>query len=129
NHVGASNAKRPWRKQINLILAYLCFYNVFRLAGLILWPFRRLPGHRIGCQLIGIVGLGYTIRRTLGWMFRLMRGPIHRRSEPFRPDIPMRSPAGAVASHDLPSQMASPSRPEKPPVREKTPAVAAASRA
>ncbi|MEI7837743.1 MAG: radical SAM protein, partial [Planctomycetota bacterium] len=106
NHVVASHAKRPWRKQINLILAYLVFYNILRLAALILWPVRKLAAHRILCQIIGIIGLGYTIRRTLGWMFRLMRGPIRRRSEPFRPDIPMRNPAGAIASHDLPSQMA-----------------------
>lgn len=53
-------------------------------------------------QLFGMYGLVQTYRRTLGWAWRLFRGPIERyRATPVS-RIPMRSPDGAPASHALP---------------------------
>ncbi|MCY2928632.1 MAG: radical SAM protein [Planctomycetota bacterium] len=121
NYVIASNVKKPWRKQINLMLAYLFFYNGFRLIVAIFRKRTELKSKQIAFQVIGIIGLAFTIRRTLGWMFRLMFGRIHRLSEPFRPAIPMRSPDGAIAAHDLPSQM-SPAEPAAGPETSCTPA-------
>jgi hypothetical protein len=105
NFVIASHAKKPWRKQLNLTLAYLSFYNVFRMIGLMFLPRTPVSRKRIMMQILGIAGLGYTIRRTTGWMFRLMTGRIRRMTRPTYSTLPMRGVDGGIASHDLPAMM------------------------
>ncbi|MCY2926268.1 MAG: radical SAM protein, partial [Planctomycetota bacterium] len=105
NFVIASHAPKPWRKQLNLTLAYLSFYNIFRMIGLMLRRRNLLSRKRIMLQILGILGLGYTIRRTTGWLFRLLTGRIERLSRPTYSAIPMRSVDGGIASHDLPAMM------------------------
>jgi hypothetical protein len=53
-------------------------------------------------QLIGMWGLAKTVRRTLGWAWRLWRGPIQRRTQAPGSRVPMRSPDGHAASHGRP---------------------------
>jgi radical SAM superfamily enzyme YgiQ (UPF0313 family) len=53
-------------------------------------------------QVAGMIGLLPTLRRTLGWAFHLLHGRIERCQEPPHSAIPMRSPDGSPASHDLP---------------------------
>ncbi len=53
-------------------------------------------------QLIGMQGLLHTVRRTLSWALRLMRGNIKRKTEVPTSRIPMRGANGAAASHALP---------------------------
>jgi radical SAM superfamily enzyme YgiQ (UPF0313 family) len=106
NFVIASNVRKPWCKQMNLLLAYLFFYNPLRLLALFFRRKDNLKTKHIAAQVIGIFGVLFTIRRTFGWMLRLMTGRIKRMTSPSRSAIPMRSPGGAVASHDLPAQMA-----------------------
>ncbi len=55
-----------------------------------------------GMQVLGMIGLIQTVRRTLPWTWRLLRGRIVRCEHPPASTIPMRSPQGAVASHALP---------------------------
>ena len=38
NHVVASGHPKPWQKQLNLLLAYLCFYNPLRFLAALLSP-------------------------------------------------------------------------------------------
>ncbi len=38
NHVVASRHPKPWKKQLNLLLAYFCFYNPVRWLIAILFP-------------------------------------------------------------------------------------------
>jgi radical SAM superfamily enzyme YgiQ (UPF0313 family) len=78
NYVIASHHPRPWRKQLNLLAAYLYFYNP-------LWFARHLFVHRsrvgykpAGMQLVGMLGLLQTFRRTFTWALRLMFGKIVR---------------------------------------------------
>jgi hypothetical protein len=51
-------------------------------------------------QLVGMLGLTQSIRRTSGWALRLMFGRIERLPGPPVSAIPMRSIDGARASHD-----------------------------
>jgi radical SAM superfamily enzyme YgiQ (UPF0313 family) len=116
NFVIASLVKKPWRKQINLTLAYLSFYNIFRMVGLMFARRSPLSRKRVLLQILGIAGLGYTIRRTTGWMFRLMTGRIRRMTRPTFSALPMRSVDGGIASHDLPAMMVPFDQPPAAPV-------------
>jgi radical SAM superfamily enzyme YgiQ (UPF0313 family) len=53
-------------------------------------------------QLLGIMGLIQTFRRTLGWSWRLYYGNIRRAEQPPINRLPMRSVDGGPASHSLP---------------------------
>lgn len=99
NYVVASSHRRPWRNQLNILVGYLYFYNPLWL-GILLTGKRTKVSHKsAGMQVVGMLGLVQTIRRTLGWAARLMFGRIERLSGPPRPVIPMRSVDGGAASH------------------------------
>ncbi|MBP7933447.1 MAG: radical SAM protein [Phycisphaerae bacterium] len=102
NYVVASRHPNPWRKQLNLMIAYLYFYNPLRMAWGLVRPKSRLYLADAGMQVIGMWGLTQTIRRTLGWAARLLRGGIVRSERSPASLIPMRSPDGQAASHALP---------------------------
>jgi len=55
-----------------------------------------------GIQLLGMVGLFHTYRRTLSWAWRLIGAEIQRHTEVPASSLPMRSSAGGPASHALP---------------------------
>ena len=98
NHVVASNSARPWQKQLNLLIGYLFFYNPVCFIKTLLR--RDKTSHKAaGMQLVGMVGLIYTIRGTIGWLARLIFGRIERLSKPPVSRIPMRSLDGQPASH------------------------------
>ena len=117
NYVIASGDADPWRKQLNLMASYLYFYNPLRLVVSLLGPKGSLRLKPAGMQLVGMYGLAQTIRRTLGWAFRLMLGTIRRTHRPPASAIPMRAPDGGPASHALPGTPA----PKSPPVPAKAP--------
>jgi hypothetical protein len=99
NYVVASNHKRPWLKQLNMLCGYLYFYNPIWLIAALLNSRSRVNVKPAGMQLVGMAGLVMTIARTSGWALRLMFGRIERLSEPPQSRIPMRSIDGAAASH------------------------------
>ncbi|MHC4563495.1 MAG: B12-binding domain-containing radical SAM protein [Planctomycetota bacterium] len=101
NYVIASQHPHPWRKQFNIMLAYLSFYNPLRLLWHACRVKNRLWLQDVGMQAFGIWGLCKTVRRTLGWAFRLMCCKIERHRGPPISRIPMRDPAGESASHSL----------------------------
>jgi hypothetical protein len=68
-----------------------------------------------GLQLFGIWALFPTMRRTLGWTFKLMVGKIERHNEVPASRIPMRGVKGKNASHALPS---TPTCPETMPLND-----------
>ncbi len=117
NYVIASAHKQPWKKQLNLIVAYLYFYNPIRLAIAVARPKSRLYLADAGAQLLGMWGLLKTIRRTIGWVFLLMRGNIVRQNTPPTNLILMRGANGDSASHALPSSLrATPTAPDSYPL-------------
>jgi radical SAM superfamily enzyme YgiQ (UPF0313 family) len=108
NFVLASRHPHPWRKQLNILIAYLYFYNPLRMLYAAVFPKTKMHFADAWAQLMGMGGLIQTARRTAGWAIRLMRGNIVRTSEVPRSKLPMRSAEGAVASHALPGTPASP---------------------
>lgn len=103
NYVVASEHKQPWRKQINIMIAYLYFYNPLRFAVALVRPKSKLYLADAFMQLRGMFGVVQTIRRTLGWAVRLTRGNITRRTQVPHSRIPMRNVEGAAADHALPN--------------------------
>jgi radical SAM superfamily enzyme YgiQ (UPF0313 family) len=103
NYVVASKHAQPWKKQLNILAAYLFFYNPLRFFVALLRPKSNLYLADAGMQVIGMWGLSHTIRRTFGWAMRLTRGEVQRRTAIPTSHIPMRSVEGGVASHALPS--------------------------
>ncbi len=73
------------------------------------WTFNKLRAHMTDAfvQILGIMGLIQTYRRTLGWVLRLFRGNIQRAEQPPRSRIPMRSADGGPASHAIPGTILS----------------------
>src|SRR5262249_14810603 len=66
----------PWRKQINIYVAYASFYNPLNLVRAVLdwndpvWDFRVLY------QFFGMAGLVKSLRQGLGWFWGLYNGPV-----------------------------------------------------
>jgi hypothetical protein len=99
NYVVASKHPRPWKKQLNLLAAYAYFYNPVRLVALLVGKKTKVSQKAAGMQVIGMMGVTQTARRTLGWALRLMFGKIDRLSGPPQTAIPMRNLDGAPADH------------------------------
>ena len=137
NYVVASRAAKPWQKQINILTAYIYFYNPLRFLIALVRPKSKLPlvnvvvdvnvktrrsklSRRIwrksrgylgdaAVQVFGMWGLIHTIRRTFVWALHLMRGNIKRHTQVPASRIPMRSTDADnnPPSHALPSGRAS----------------------
>ncbi|MBI4716757.1 MAG: radical SAM protein [Planctomycetes bacterium] len=101
NYVVASRARQPWRKQLNLLIAYLFFYNPIRFFGALLRPKNNLRLYDAALQVLGMWGVCQTVRRTLGWALRLMFGTVVRRRRVPSSIVPMRGVNGEPASHAL----------------------------
>ena len=99
NYVVASNHKQPWRKQLNILIGYASFYNPIRLASTLLRKKTKVSHKAAGMQVVGMLGLALTIRRTFGWALRLLFGKIERLHAPPSSPIPMQSVDGIAASH------------------------------
>jgi hypothetical protein len=99
NYVVASTHRRPWRKQLNMLVGYLYFYNPLWLA-VNLWRRKTRVGMKpAGMQIVGMLGLIHTIRRTFGWALRLMFRKIERLAHRPASPIPMRGVNGTPATH------------------------------
>ena len=99
NYVIASEHARPWRKQLNILIGYLYFYNPLWLIKALVGKKTKVSSRVAGMQIVGMLGLFHTIRRTSGWALRLMFGKIERLSAPPMSKMPMRSVDGQAASH------------------------------
>ena len=99
NYVVASSHKRPWHKQLNMLAAYLYFYNPAWLILALMRRKSRVGLKPLGMQIFGNLGVLHSIRRTIGWAVRLMFGKIERLTHPPKSPIPMRSVDGATAAH------------------------------
>jgi len=92
NHCIATEDPRPWRKQLNIYLAYASFYNPFNFVRAIanwkdpLWTFR------VMYQAYGMVGLVKSFSRGFGWLKALWSGPVVKMQEPPRRKLDMVPP-------------------------------------
>jgi radical SAM superfamily enzyme YgiQ (UPF0313 family) len=100
NYVVASNHNKPWIKQLNMMVGYASFYNPLRLIGILLSRKTKVSHKAAGMQMVGMIGLFHTIRRTAGWALRLKFGKIQRLTNSPASQIPMRSVVdGKTACH------------------------------
>ena len=99
NYVIASKHARPWRKQLNMLLAYGYFYNPLWLLVAAIRHKTKVGGKPAWMQVIGMLGLIQTIRRTSGWALRLMFQKVERLTQPPGTSIPMRAAKGGEACH------------------------------
>ncbi len=123
NYVIQSAHGKPWQKQINLMAAYVYFYNPLRLLGALIRPKSKVFLADACLQVLGMWGLTQTIRRTLGWALRLMLGKIRRATKTPASPIPMRSAAGGPATYAAEATGSSSRRPgDARPLRSWRPA-------
>jgi hypothetical protein len=101
NYVVASHHPKPWRKQLNLLLAYVYFYNPARFLMALVRPKSSLYLADAIWQILGMWGVARTIRQTFGWIMRLRFGRIRRTTSPPASPIPMRGVNGTVSHHAL----------------------------
>jgi radical SAM superfamily enzyme YgiQ (UPF0313 family) len=101
NYVVASKLKRPWRKQLNMLLGYASFYNPFWLAVILLRKKTKVSHKAAGMQIVGMLGLIQTARRTSTWSLRLMFGRIERLNEPPASAVPTRPVQNSISTADL----------------------------
>jgi hypothetical protein len=99
NYVVASIHPRPWKKQLNLLMGYLYFYNPFWFFAILLRKKTRVSQKAAAMQIVGMLGVIQTIRRTFSWAIRLMFGQIERLKEAPGSPLPMRSIDHHPASH------------------------------
>ena len=100
NYVVASSHRRPWQKQLNMIIGYLYFYNPVWFATNLLHCKTKVRLKPAGMQIVGMIGLLHTIRRTFGWTLRLAFRKIKRLTRRPHSNIPMHSIDGGTAAHE-----------------------------
>jgi hypothetical protein len=80
NHLVATADPRPWRRQMNLLLSYLSFYNPINLVRA-LPRIDKLWAERIVLQFYGMFGLAKSAVQLRKWVQHLIAGPIERFTE------------------------------------------------
>jgi radical SAM superfamily enzyme YgiQ (UPF0313 family) len=85
NHLIATEDPRPWRKQLNIFLAYGSFYNPLNFVRAIAHWKDPLWSYRVLYQAYGMVGLVKSLATGWGWLRSLWKGPITKLA-----DIPQR---------------------------------------
>jgi radical SAM superfamily enzyme YgiQ (UPF0313 family) len=110
NYVVASSHQRPWRKQLNMLVGYASFYNPLRLAATLLGRKTKVSQKAAGMQIVGMLGLLHTIRRTGGWALRLMCGRIERLTHAPVSPVPMRGVDDGLAASHAPLDFSEPRR-------------------
>jgi radical SAM superfamily enzyme YgiQ (UPF0313 family) len=81
NHCIATHDPHPWRKQMNIYLAYASFYNPLNFVkALVRWK-DPLWDARVLWQVYGMAGVVKSFMQGWGWMKSLMQGPVKKMTE------------------------------------------------
>jgi hypothetical protein len=88
NHLVATADPHPWRRQVNLLLSYLTFYNPVNLVRA-LPRIDKLWAERIVMQVYGMFGLAKSAVHLRKWVQRLITTPIERFTELTPPKFAM----------------------------------------
>ena len=89
NNVVASSLPKPWRTQLNMLLAYVIYYNPVNFVRSLVRPANRLALADAYDQVSGMIGLGKTAIYSAAWAYRLWQGPITRSTTPPGPKTPL----------------------------------------
>ena len=93
NYCIATEDPHPWRKQLNMFLAYASFYNPVNFLKTSL-KIDSLWAYRVTYQLYGMMGVVRSLNQAKGWLYRLVNGPIERFQDAPMPRFEMLAPAG-----------------------------------
>jgi radical SAM superfamily enzyme YgiQ (UPF0313 family) len=97
NHCVATADPNPFRRQLNMLLSYVSFYNPVNLVRA-LPRFDALWAERVVMQLYGMVGVAKSIYHVRDWLRRLVTQQIERFSELPPPKFPMVVPSHVSTS-------------------------------
>jgi hypothetical protein len=97
NHCIATADPNPWRKQLNIYLAYASFYNPLNFVRAVSDWKDPVWSYRVMYQAYGMAGLARSLAKGWGWLSNLYRGPITRMTELPRPRLDMVAPAAVPA--------------------------------
>jgi radical SAM superfamily enzyme YgiQ (UPF0313 family) len=98
NHCIATADPNPWRKQLNVYLAYASFYNpVNFVRAAANW---KDPAWymRVMYQTYGMAGLVQSLGTSWKWIWNLYKGPIQKLAEVPRPRLPVIAPPTIAAA-------------------------------
>jgi len=112
NHCVATRFRRPWRRQLNILVGYAAFYNPVNLLRVLL-KFDKLWLERVYFQTMGMLGLVKSIWNARGTFWRMFRGPIVRHSQPPEPKYPLRAPQTDPHPQDALAQPGSTAQPKR----------------
>lgn len=92
NHCIATEDARPWRKQLNIYLAYASFYNPVNFVRAIASWDDPLWTYRVMYQAYGMAGLVRSFKQGFGWLWNLYKGPVQKGADLPRRRLPMVPP-------------------------------------
>lgn len=96
NHCVATSDSYPWRRELNMLLSYVSFYNPLNLVRA-LPRFDKLWAQRILLQCYGMVGVTKSVYHLRDWLARLMSGPVEKHAELPRSRFPMIAPSSLAS--------------------------------
>jgi radical SAM superfamily enzyme YgiQ (UPF0313 family) len=92
NHCIATAEANPWRKQLNIYLAYASFYNPLNLVRALAKWRDPLWSYRVLYQVYGMAGLVKSFLKGFGWLKSLWSGRIKKLTGLPRPRLEMVPP-------------------------------------
>jgi radical SAM superfamily enzyme YgiQ (UPF0313 family) len=81
NHCIATEDEHPWRKQLNIYLAYASFYNPMNFVRSVADWKDPVWNYRVMYQVYGMAGLMKSVVQGWGWLWNLYKGPIKKLTE------------------------------------------------
>jgi radical SAM superfamily enzyme YgiQ (UPF0313 family) len=81
NHCIATDDPHPWRKQLNIYLAYASFYNPLNFVKAVASWKDPVWHYRVMYQTYGMIGLAKSFARGWGWLSSLYSGPIKKMTD------------------------------------------------
>jgi radical SAM superfamily enzyme YgiQ (UPF0313 family) len=98
NHCIATHDPQPWKKQLNIYLAYASFYNPWNFMKAIAEWQHPLWTVRVVYQAYGMLGLVKSFINGFGWLKSLWQGPVQKMQEVPRRRLEMIPPPVSPAS-------------------------------
>jgi radical SAM superfamily enzyme YgiQ (UPF0313 family) len=96
NHCIATADPNPWRKQLNIYLAYGSFYNPVNFVRAVANWKDPTWYSRVLYQGYGMVGMVRSLVQASGWFWNLYKGPVEKLRDVPLPRLPMIAPPAAA---------------------------------
>jgi radical SAM superfamily enzyme YgiQ (UPF0313 family) len=104
NHCIATTDPHPWRKQLNIYLAYASFYNPINFVRTIANWRDPVWTMRLVYQVYGMAGVVKSLATGWGWLKSLWKGPIAKQTCVPGPRLEMVPPSSTTPSSTTPAE-------------------------